>query len=158
MPPRSWRPRSPHPLGSLCVRAIRTFTIRASLPEPLAPLHDLMLNLRWSWHAGTRELFTALDPAGRERAGRDPIALLGEVPPEHLAALAADGEYLDRLHRAAADLGEYLSAARWYQRSGGAERRRSQRRTASGHRLLLPRVRARRRAAAVLRRARHPGR
>jgi hypothetical protein len=100
------------------VRAIRTFTIRASLPEPLAPLHDLMLNLRWSWHAGTRELFTALDPAGRERAGRDPIALLGEVPPEHLAALAADGEYLDRLHRAAADLGEYLSAARWYQRSG----------------------------------------
>jgi starch phosphorylase len=101
------------------VRAIRTFTIRASLPEPLAPLHDLMLNLRWSWHAGTRELFTALDPAGRERAGHDPIALLGEVPPEHLAALAADGEYLDRLHRAAADLGDYLSAARWYQRSGG---------------------------------------
>ena len=95
------------------------FTIRASLPEPLAPLHDLMLNLRWSWHAGTRELFTALDPAGRERAGHDPVALLGEVPPEQLAALAADGEYLDRLHRATADLGEYLSAARWYQRSGG---------------------------------------
>ena len=101
------------------MRAIRTFTIRASLPEPLAPLHDLMLNLRWSWHAGTRELFTALDPAGREQAGHDPIALLGEVPPEHLAALAASGEYLDRLHRAAADLGEYLSAARWYQRAGG---------------------------------------
>ena len=104
------------------MRAIRTFTIRASLPEPLAPLHDLMLNLRWSWHAGTRELVTALDPAGRERAGHDPVALLGEVPPEHLAALAADGEYLDRLHRATADLGEYLSAARWYQRScGGAD-------------------------------------
>ena len=101
------------------MRAIRTFTIRASLPEPLAPLHDLMLNLRWSWHTGTRELFTALDPAGRERAGHDPIALLGEVPPEHLAALAANGEYLARLHRAAADLGEYLSAARWYQRTGG---------------------------------------
>src|SRR5579859_4746977 len=79
---------------SLCVRAIRVFTIRASLPEPLAPLHDLMLNLRWSWHPGTRELFTALDPAGREHAGRDPIALLGEVPPEHLDRLAADQEYL----------------------------------------------------------------
>jgi glycogen phosphorylase len=103
------------------VRAIRTFTIRASLPEPLAPLRDLMLNLRWSWHAGTRELFTALDPAGRERAGRDPIALLGEVPPEHLAALAADEEYLRRLHAQAADLREYLSAARWYQRSGGGQ-------------------------------------
>ena len=97
------------------MRAIRTFTIRAALPEPLAPLRDLMLNLRWSWHAGTRELFTALDPVGREEAGRDPITLLGEVPPEHLAALAADEDYLGRLHRAAADLREYLSAARWYQ-------------------------------------------
>src|SRR5204863_15745 len=76
-------------IGSLCVRAIRTFTIRASLPEPLAPLHDLMLTLRWSWHTGTRELFTALDPAGRERAGHDPIALIGAVPAEPLAALAA---------------------------------------------------------------------
>src|SRR6266516_1407853 len=123
---RGGRARSPivpggpgHAVRSLCVRAIRTFTIRASLPGPLAPLRDLMLNLRWSWHAGTRDLFTALDPAGRERAGHDPIALLGEVPPEHLAALAANGEYLARLHRAAADLGEYLSAARWYQRTGG---------------------------------------
>ncbi len=100
------------------MRAIRTFTIRASLPGPLAPLHDLMLNLRWSWHAGTRDLFTELDPAGREEAGRDPITLLGEVPPERLARLAADQDYLGRLDRAAADLREYLSAARWYQRGG----------------------------------------
>ncbi len=98
------------------MRAIRCFTIRATLPEPLAPLRDLMLNLRWSWHAGTRDLFTALDPAGRDEAGRDPITLLGEVPPEHLARLAGDEDYLGRLHRAAADLREYLSAARWYQR------------------------------------------
>jgi glycogen phosphorylase len=98
------------------VRAIRCFTISATLPEPLAPLRDLMLNLRWSWHAGTRDLFTALDPAGRDEAGRDPITLLGEVPPEHLARLAGDEDYLGRLHRAAADLREYLSAARWYQR------------------------------------------
>jgi len=103
------------------VRAIRCFTIRAALPEPLAPLRDLMLNLRWSWHPGTRELFTALDPAGREGAGDDPVALLGEVPPEHLAALAADEGYLRRLDSAAADLREYLSAARWYQRSGGGQ-------------------------------------
>jgi starch phosphorylase len=98
------------------VRAIRTFTVRAALPEPLAPLRDLMLNLRWSWHAETRDLFTALDPAGREEAGRDPITLLGEIPPEHLARLAADEDYLGRLHRASEDLREYLSAARWYQR------------------------------------------
>src|SRR6516165_5059013 len=116
LPPRSSPGGLRQPVGSLSVRAIRAFTVRASLPEPLAPLRDLMLNLRWSWDAGTRDLFTALDPAGQEEAGRDPITLLGEVPPEHLARLATDEEYLGRLHRAAADLREYLSAARWYQR------------------------------------------
>jgi glycogen phosphorylase len=97
------------------VRAIRRFTIRASLPEELAPLRDLVLNLRWSWHAGTRDLFAALDPAGRENAGSDPVTLLGEIPPEHLSLLAGDEEYLRRLGAAAQDLREYLSAARWYQ-------------------------------------------
>jgi starch phosphorylase len=98
------------------VKAIRRFTIRATLPEPLAPLHELMLNLRWAWHEPTRELFAALDPAGRPEAARDPVALLGEVPPEHLAALATDEGYLRRLGAAAGDLHEYLSGARWYQR------------------------------------------
>ena len=57
----------------------------------------------------------SIRPAGTRRAGI-PITLLGEVPPEHLARLAGDEDYLGRLHRAAADLREYLSAARWYQR------------------------------------------
>jgi glycogen phosphorylase len=100
------------------VRAIRRFTIRTSLPEPLAPLRELMLNLRWSWHDQTRELFAEIDPGGREHAARDPITLLGEVPPEHLAHLAADEDYLRRLDAAVADLREYLSAPHWYQRSG----------------------------------------
>jgi starch phosphorylase len=100
------------------VRAIRRFTIRTTLPGPLAPLRELMLNLRWSWHGQTRELFAEIDPDGREQAARDPITLLGEVPPEHLARLAADEDYLRRLDGAAADLREYLSAPHWYQRSG----------------------------------------
>jgi glycogen phosphorylase len=103
------------------VRAIRRFTVRATLPEPLTPLRELMLNLRWSWHAPTRELFAALDPAGREQAAQDPIALLGEVPPEHLAALAADQGYLSRLAGLTSDLHDYLARPRWYQVSAAAE-------------------------------------
>ncbi|HKA98245.1 MAG TPA: alpha-glucan family phosphorylase [Streptosporangiaceae bacterium] len=97
------------------MRAIRSFTIRATLPEPLTGLRELMLNLRWSWHADTRALFAAIDPAGRPEAGRDPTALLGEVPPEHLARLAADPGYLARLGEMARDLDEYLTGPRWYQ-------------------------------------------
>ena len=75
----------PQTLGSLPVKAIRRFTVRAALPESLAPLRELTLNLRWSWHADTRDLFAAIDPAGWEAAGHDPLALLGEVPPAQLA-------------------------------------------------------------------------
>jgi starch phosphorylase len=104
------------------VRAIRRFTIRAALPAPLAPLRELMLNLRWSWHTGTRELFAAIDPEGREELGRDPTSLLGEVPAERLAGLASDPGFLRRLHAASDDLHEYLSGPRWYQMiAGGGE-------------------------------------
>jgi starch phosphorylase len=102
------------------VRAIRRFTVRAALPESLAPLRDLTLNLRWSWHAETRELFAAVDPAGWEASGHDPVALLGEVPPAQLESLGSDQAFLRRLDDAAADLHQYLSGPRWYQLNAGA--------------------------------------
>src|ERR1022692_1936428 len=71
-----------HALRSLCVRAIRRFTIHPVLPEALAPLRELMLNLRWSWHSDTLGLFAAIDPDGWQRAGQDPGALLAEAPQE----------------------------------------------------------------------------
>jgi glycogen phosphorylase len=97
------------------VRAIRRFTIRPVLPDALDPLRSLMLNLRWSWDAGTRELFASIDPASRDLAEQDPAALLGKVPQDRLAALAADPGFLERLAAASADLGDYLTQPRWYQ-------------------------------------------
>jgi glycogen phosphorylase len=101
------------------VKAIRRFTIHPALPEALAPLQALMLNLRWSWHAGTRELLASVDPDSRELAEEDPAALLAGVPPARLAALAADGEFLAGLAAASEDLHEYLTWPRWYQGVSG---------------------------------------
>ncbi|MGQ4512467.1 alpha-glucan family phosphorylase [Streptomyces sp. DW26H14] len=98
------------------MKAIRRFTVRPVLPEPLGPLSDLARNLRWSWHTGTRELFEAVDPEGWRAAGRDPVRLLGSVSAARLAELAADRTFLDRLTAAAADLDAYLREDRWYQR------------------------------------------
>jgi glycogen phosphorylase len=97
------------------VRAIRRFTIHPVLPEGLDPLRSLMLNLRWSWHAGTRELFASIDPLSRELAEQDPATLLSRVPQDRLARLAADPEFLRRLRAAGDDLQEYLTGPRWYQ-------------------------------------------
>ncbi|GAA4127721.1 alpha-glucan family phosphorylase [Actinomadura keratinilytica] len=97
------------------MRAIRRFTVRTVLPEPLRPLEELILNLRWSWHHETRDLFRSVDPARWEAVGRDPVRLLGEVSPDRLEQLAADRRFLRRLEDTAEDLREYLTAPRWYQ-------------------------------------------
>ena len=103
------------------MRAIRRFTIHPVLPAALDPLHSLMLNLRWSWHPGTRELFASIDPPSRELAEQDPVTLLSRVPQERLSRLAADAEFLGRLAAAGEDLRDYLTGPRWYQAAGQTE-------------------------------------
>ncbi|GAA4747739.1 glycosyltransferase family 1 protein [Modestobacter marinus] len=100
------------------MRALRRLTVRASLPEALMPLSQLVTNLRWSWHPETRDLFEALDPELWASCGGDPVKVLGEVSAERLAALADDPGFLEQLTTVAADLREYLDAPHWYQSLG----------------------------------------
>lgn len=101
------------------MRAIRRFTVRPVLPEPLSALGTLAANLRWSWHPPTQDVFAAVDPRRWESCGHDPVRLLGEVPRTRLDELAADGVFQERLWDAQRDLDRYLTEDRWYQRSVG---------------------------------------
>jgi starch phosphorylase len=73
------------------------------------------MNLRWSWHPQSLDLFRSVDPATWAAVGQDPVRLLGEVSPERLAELAADQAFLGQLAAAHADLQSYLTTPRWYQ-------------------------------------------
>ncbi|MET7380127.1 glycosyltransferase family 1 protein [Streptomyces sp. NPDC005526] len=97
------------------MKAIRRFTVRPVLPEPLRPLSELARNLRWSWHAETRDLFQSVDPERWASSGGDPVRLLGSVAPARLAELGGDRRFLRRLTAAADDLHDYLTGDRWYQ-------------------------------------------
>ena len=103
------------------MKAIRRFTVRIVLPEPLAPLRGLILNLRWSWHAPTAGLFASIDPAAWAASNGDPVATFSALPPDRVAALAADPGFLGRLHEAEQDLRDYMSGPRWYAESGLAD-------------------------------------
>ncbi|HET6504005.1 MAG TPA: alpha-glucan family phosphorylase [Amycolatopsis sp.] len=96
------------------MKAIRRFTVRASLPEPLAGLRALATNLRWTWHPPTRDLFASMDDELFRRV-RDPLRMLLAVPPTRLEELAADEEFLARARAATEDLDRYLTERRWYQ-------------------------------------------
>ncbi|MBB2921118.1 alpha-glucan family phosphorylase [Cellulomonas cellasea] len=97
------------------MRAIRRFTVRTLLPVELGDLDELAHNLRWSWHAPTRDLFAEIDRDLFTQVGRDPVALLGALAPERLAALAGDEAFVQRVRETVEDLHHYLSAPRWYQ-------------------------------------------
>jgi starch phosphorylase len=100
------------------VRALRRFTVRATLPPELAALNDLVMNLRWSWHQETLDLFASVDPDVWQACGNDPVRLLGGVSPARLAGLARDKRFLRRLAAAADDLNDYLTQPRWHQEVG----------------------------------------
>jgi glycogen phosphorylase len=97
------------------IKALRTFRVRPSLPPELVGLSELAGNLRWAWDAPTRELFRWADPALWEEVDGNPVALLGGLPAERVAALAGDATFLTRLAEAVEDLRRYLTTPRWAQ-------------------------------------------
>jgi len=102
------------------VKAIRRFTVRTVLPEALASLEELAINLRWSWHHPTRRLFASISPTIWDETGHDPVALLGAVEPSRLRELADDEVFVNRANSLRDELHYYLSEPRWYQGLEGA--------------------------------------
>lgn len=98
------------------VKAIRRFTVRSVLPDSLAGLEELALNLRWSWHPATQDLFAAMDESLWNSVGHDPVRLLGEISAERLAELADDPGFVDWVAHLIADLRTYLETPQWFQR------------------------------------------
>src|SRR5215472_4568065 len=78
-----------------------------------------MLNLRWSWHRPTADLFASIDAAAWAASRGDPIAMLSALPSARIAALAADEDFLRRLGEAERDLQQYMSEPRWYASGDG---------------------------------------
>lgn len=97
------------------MKALRRFTVRTHLPERLAALERLSINLRWSWHKPTQDLFAEVDSGLWQQTSGDPVALLGAVSPQRLDELAGDESFLNRLDELAGDLDNYLERPLWYQ-------------------------------------------
>src|SRR3954452_20168000 len=97
------------------MRALRSFTVRPRLPEALAPLERLAMNLRWAWDDRTRDLFRWVDPDAWDATLHDPVRLLGTVRPERLEALAVAPAFLRFQAEVLDDLERYLDLPRWFQ-------------------------------------------
>jgi starch phosphorylase len=97
------------------MKALRSFTVRPSLPRELAALEDLAMNLRWSWDAQTRDLFRWVDPDAWDASAHDPVGLLGLVSRERLRELVDDPGFMRFLGEVREELQRYLEGERWFQ-------------------------------------------
>ncbi len=93
---------------------VHTYHVAPSLPARLQCLLKLSLNLRWSWHHPTIELFRTLDPDLWEETGHNPRLILGRIDQRRLAELRGDEAFLAQMDRVSADLDEYLAGAGWF--------------------------------------------
>jgi starch phosphorylase len=64
------------------------------LPEPIAGLERLALNLWWRWDRRARLLLRNIDPTIWSATRHNPVALLRQVDPNRLAQLSRDKQYL----------------------------------------------------------------
>ncbi|MGH9111175.1 MAG: alpha-glucan family phosphorylase [Acidimicrobiales bacterium] len=100
------------------MKALRSFTVRPSLPPELSALEELAFNLRWSWDDQTRDLFRWVDPHLWDASVHDPVRMLGLVGRERLDALAHDAGFKRFLGEVRDELQRYLDGERWFQAKG----------------------------------------
>ncbi|HEX8803200.1 MAG TPA: alpha-glucan family phosphorylase, partial [Acidimicrobiales bacterium] len=106
------------------MKALRSFTVRPSLPAQLSALEELAFNLRWSWDDQTRALFHWVDPDLWDASVHDPVRMLGLVSREHFDALAADPGFKRYLTEVREELRRYLEGDRWFQARGASPLRK----------------------------------
>lgn len=83
------------------------------LPEPLAGLTALVLDLRWSWHHSTDVLWKMVDPGLWEET-RNPWLILENLPDERLDSLAADAGFIAALQNQLDAREKHCQSETWF--------------------------------------------
>lgn len=96
------------------MKAFDSLDVQTVLPEVLRPLETIAKNLRWSWRPESERLFRSIDDHIWRETGHNPITLLKRIPASRVAELAADANFLHRMHQELDELESYLSRERWY--------------------------------------------
>ena len=96
---------------------IRQFDVAPNIPERLARLKDLAMNLWFCWNWEAVRLFIRLDAKLWEECYQNPVLMLGRLPQSLLDRLSQDPTFVADLDRVYEDFSNYLSRQGWFQRA-----------------------------------------
>ena len=100
------------------MRPVHTFSVVPSLPPAIEGLRTVAYNLRWCWSHESVELFRRLDSDLWEKAGHNPVLLLGTIEQAKLEEAAKDDAFLAHLRRVESNLETYLADdTTWFRRT-----------------------------------------
>src|SRR6056297_2939176 len=99
------------------MKPIKSFTVSPVLPKKLKALQELANNLRFSWNADMRDLFTRLDMDLWEETSHNPVEILSRLKQEVLDEKAKDDSYIYLLNRIYNDFKRYMDKTPWYEES-----------------------------------------
>lgn len=89
-----------------------------SLPESLQDLASLALDLRWSWHHGTDDLWKMVDSELWE-ATANPWLILETISDQRLAELAGNDQFIKMLRQQIAERDAHFKANAWFRSQYG---------------------------------------
>ncbi|MCD4654581.1 alpha-glucan family phosphorylase [bacterium] len=104
---------------------INPFQVNIKLPERIAKLRDLAMNMWFSWDQEALDIFIRLgyhpacDPDRNfwDESGQNPVKLLNILPQSELIDAAEDDSFVSNLEKVCAKLHAYLNAKSWFQKS-----------------------------------------
>ena len=93
---------------------VRKFTILPRLPDRLAALERIAMNLWWTWNPDAIALFRRLDEDLFSTTAHNPVKMLGVIDQDRLEAFADDGGFLAHMDRVDATLYSYMETKTWF--------------------------------------------
>ncbi len=99
------------------MKPIKSFTVSPVLPKKLKHLQDIAYNLRFSWNADMRDLFSRLDMDLWEETDHNPVKILSQLDQKLLNDKAKDDSYIYLLERVHKDFKRYMEKTPWYEKS-----------------------------------------
>lgn len=100
---------------------IREFQVRPNIPQAIAPLREIAMNLWFSWNWEAVQLFMRLNPELWERCYQNPVLMLGSLSQEELEAAAGDESFVANVRRVHEHLLEYMQAKGWFHENHAGE-------------------------------------
>jgi starch phosphorylase len=97
------------------MKAVQTYTVVSHLPDELAPLREVAMNLGWMSDERARDLFRRIDRDTWDHVGPDPVGMLLRLSQERLAELAADASFVALATSVRDELVRSLDTPRWFQ-------------------------------------------